>query len=90
MGNCASCSSDPWQQQQQQQLRRRELGDRAWRQTRVNFVGREVAADTATLDVSEWKLTAAHVRGVAGALPQLLCLRELVLDGVPVSGFHII
>eukprot|EP01048_Picozoa_sp_COSAG05_P016780 COSAG05_NODE_2205_length_3403_cov_2.502421_3_plen_630_part_01 len=91
MGNCASCCRATLSWQPQQLRRRRELGDRAWRQTRVNFLGREVAADTATLDVSEWKLTAAHVgshvgRGVAGALPQLLCLRELVLDGVPVSG----
>eukprot|EP01047_Picozoa_sp_COSAG01_P012364 COSAG01_NODE_555_length_15533_cov_35.243310_7_plen_952_part_00 len=53
---------------------------------RVQIAGHEVAADTTALDASEWGLTAAQVREVAGALPQLLCLQELVLDGVPVSG----
>eukprot|EP01047_Picozoa_sp_COSAG01_P081547 COSAG01_NODE_16297_length_1249_cov_2.471304_1_plen_191_part_00 len=53
---------------------------------RVDIAGHEVAAKSTTLDVSEWGLTAAKVREVAGALPQLRCLRELVLDGVPVSG----
>jgi hypothetical protein len=48
--------------------------------------GHEVAANSTALDVSKWGLTAAQVREVAGALPQLRCLRELVLDGVPVSG----
>ena len=53
---------------------------------RVDVAGHEVAVDSTALDVSVWKLTAAQVREVAGALPQLLCLRELMLDGVPVSG----
>jgi hypothetical protein len=53
---------------------------------RVGVAGHEVAVDSTALDVRRWKLTAAQVREVAGALPQLLCLRELVLDGVPVSG----
>eukprot|EP01043_Picozoa_sp_COSAG02_P082246 COSAG02_NODE_20514_length_827_cov_7.825549_1_plen_212_part_01 len=53
---------------------------------RVSIAGHEFAADTTALDASEWGLTVAQVREVAGALPQLLCLRELVLDGVPVSG----
>eukprot|EP01047_Picozoa_sp_COSAG01_P090585 COSAG01_NODE_22399_length_857_cov_1.423483_1_plen_229_part_10 len=53
---------------------------------RVDVAGHEVSANSTALDVSEWKLTAAQVREVAGALSQLLCLRELVLDGVPVSG----
>jgi hypothetical protein len=53
---------------------------------RVSVVGHGVTAKSTTLDVSEWKLTAVQVREVAGALPQLLCLRELMLDGVPVSG----
>eukprot|EP01047_Picozoa_sp_COSAG01_P094964 COSAG01_NODE_25773_length_732_cov_1.998423_1_plen_175_part_10 len=53
---------------------------------RVGVAGHEVAANSTMLDVSEWGLTAAQVREVAGALPQLLCLRELVLDGVSVSG----
>jgi hypothetical protein len=48
--------------------------------------GHEVAANSTALDVSKWGLAAAQVREVAGALPQLRCLRELVLDGVPVSG----
>eukprot|EP01047_Picozoa_sp_COSAG01_P038899 COSAG01_NODE_3183_length_6447_cov_3.930687_1_plen_407_part_00 len=52
----------------------------------VGIAGREAATSTTVLDVSEWKLTAAQVREVAGALPKLLCLRELLLDGVPVSG----
>eukprot|EP01047_Picozoa_sp_COSAG01_P100568 COSAG01_NODE_30407_length_616_cov_1.835590_1_plen_114_part_10 len=49
---------------------------------RVSIAGHEVAANSTTLDVSGWKLTVAQVREVAGALPQLLCLRELVLDGL--------
>eukprot|EP01047_Picozoa_sp_COSAG01_P066733 COSAG01_NODE_9272_length_2496_cov_4.721736_1_plen_757_part_01 len=53
---------------------------------RVDVAGHEVAVDSTTLDVSGWKLTVAQVREVAGALSQLRCLRELVLDGVPVSG----
>ena len=53
---------------------------------RVNIARHEVAADSTALDVSKWGLTAAQVREVAGVLPQLLCLQELVLDGVPVSG----
>eukprot|EP01047_Picozoa_sp_COSAG01_P056141 COSAG01_NODE_6332_length_3731_cov_7.563051_1_plen_1055_part_00 len=53
---------------------------------RVQIAGHEVAANTTAIDASEWGLTAAQVREVAGALPQLLCLRELVLDGLPVSG----
>jgi hypothetical protein len=53
---------------------------------RVSIAGHEIAVDSTALDVSGWGLTAAQVREVAGALPQLLCLRELVLDGVPVSG----
>eukprot|EP01047_Picozoa_sp_COSAG01_P109533 COSAG01_NODE_38399_length_490_cov_0.734015_1_plen_77_part_01 len=47
---------------------------------RVNIARHEVAADSTALDVSKWGLTAAQVREVAGALPQLRCLRELVLD----------
>jgi hypothetical protein len=58
--------------------------------TRVQIAGHEVDAGTTALDVRRWRLTAAQVRTcmreVAGALPQLLCLRELVLDGLPVSG----
>jgi hypothetical protein len=54
--------------------------------TRVDVAGHGLAVDSTTLDVSGWGLTAVQVREVAGALPQLLCLRELVLDGVPVSG----
>ena len=42
----------------------------------VGIAGREVATDTTVLNVSEWKLTAAQVREVAGALPKLLCLRR--------------
>eukprot|EP01047_Picozoa_sp_COSAG01_P042757 COSAG01_NODE_3752_length_5730_cov_10.372580_1_plen_1826_part_01 len=53
---------------------------------RVDVAGHEIATDTTALHASEWKLTVAQVREVAGALPQLLCLRELVLDGLPVSG----
>eukprot|EP01047_Picozoa_sp_COSAG01_P093583 COSAG01_NODE_24687_length_770_cov_1.722802_1_plen_246_part_01 len=53
---------------------------------RVDVAGHEVATDSTALDVSGWGLTAAQVREVAGALPQLPRLRELVLDGVPVSG----
>ena len=53
---------------------------------RVKIAGHEVAANSTVLDVSEWGLTAAQVREVAGALPQLFYLQELVLDGVPVSG----
>jgi hypothetical protein len=51
----------------------------------VKIAGHYVAADTPTLDVSEWVPTAAQVQEIAGALPQLR-LRQLVLDGVPVSG----
>ena len=53
---------------------------------RVDVAGHEVFANSTALDVSGWGLTAAQVREVAGALPQLRCVRELVLDGVPVSG----
>jgi hypothetical protein len=53
---------------------------------RVSIAGHEILADSTALDISKWGLTAAQVREVAGALPQLLCLQELVLDGVPVSG----
>jgi hypothetical protein len=53
---------------------------------RVDVAGHEVTAGANTLDVSGWKLTAAQVREVAGALSQLPCLRELILDGLPVSG----
>jgi Ran GTPase-activating protein (RanGAP) involved in mRNA processing and transport len=52
----------------------------------VDVAGHEVSASSTALDASDWGLTAAQVREVAGALPQLQCLRELVLDGVPVSG----
>eukprot|EP01047_Picozoa_sp_COSAG01_P050995 COSAG01_NODE_5210_length_4407_cov_569.201021_1_plen_1354_part_01 len=53
---------------------------------RVDVAGHEIAASSTALDVSEWKLATAQVWEVAGALAQLRCLRELVLDGVPVSG----
>jgi Ran GTPase-activating protein (RanGAP) involved in mRNA processing and transport len=54
---------------------------------RVKIAGHEVDANSTALDVSGWKLTAVQVREVAGVLPQLLCLQELVLDDeVPVSG----
>ena len=53
---------------------------------RVDVAGHEVSANSTALDVSGWGLTAAQVREVAGALPQLFYLQELVLDGVPVSG----
>eukprot|EP01047_Picozoa_sp_COSAG01_P066493 COSAG01_NODE_9191_length_2526_cov_5.065513_1_plen_74_part_10 len=46
---------------------------------RVDVAGHEVSANSTALDVSGWGLTAAQVREVAGVLPQLLCLQELVL-----------
>eukprot|EP01047_Picozoa_sp_COSAG01_P106893 COSAG01_NODE_35957_length_524_cov_1.143529_1_plen_118_part_01 len=52
----------------------------------ASIAGHDVAAGATTLDASGWGVTAAQIREVAGALPQLLCLRELILDGLPVSG----
>eukprot|EP01049_Picozoa_sp_SAG25_P013090 SAG25_NODE_1932_length_2132_cov_49.777668_2_plen_80_part_01 len=46
---------------------------------RVDVAGHAVSANSTALDVSGWGLTAAQVREVAGVLPQLLCLQELVL-----------
>eukprot|EP01047_Picozoa_sp_COSAG01_P028039 COSAG01_NODE_1871_length_9009_cov_5.036139_5_plen_1198_part_00 len=56
---------------------------------RVDVAGHEVSANSTALNVSGWRLTAAQVREVARVLPQLLCLQELVLDGVPVSGSYL-
>eukprot|EP01047_Picozoa_sp_COSAG01_P045450 COSAG01_NODE_4186_length_5260_cov_5.388684_3_plen_1312_part_00 len=52
----------------------------------TSIAGHQVTADATTLDASEWKLMAAQVREVKAVFPKLLCLRELILDGVPVSG----
>eukprot|EP01047_Picozoa_sp_COSAG01_P035194 COSAG01_NODE_2684_length_7258_cov_33.765791_1_plen_232_part_00 len=57
---------------------------------RVSIAGHEIAVDSTALDVSGWGLPAAQVWEVAGALPLLLCLRELVLDaGVPASAVRL-
>ena len=52
----------------------------------LSIAGHEVAAGATTLDASGCGLTVEQVREVAAALPKLLCLRELILDGLPVSG----
>ena len=52
----------------------------------VDVAEHEVSANRTTLDASGWGLTAEQVREVAAALPKLLCLRELILDGLLVSG----
>eukprot|EP01048_Picozoa_sp_COSAG05_P014427 COSAG05_NODE_1634_length_4366_cov_44.638522_3_plen_670_part_01 len=53
----------------------------------VQIAGHDIAVVTTALDVSRWRLMAGHeVQEVTRALPLLLCLQELVLDGVLVSG----
>eukprot|EP01047_Picozoa_sp_COSAG01_P082181 COSAG01_NODE_16678_length_1216_cov_0.967771_1_plen_298_part_10 len=89
--NSAAMEPEPEDEEQQQQAAASAAvaeasGESAVAATCVDIAGHAVVADSTTLDVSGWGLTAVQVQEVAGALPQLLCLRELVLDGVPVSG----
>ena len=84
--NYSAMEPEPEDEEQAAAAAAEAPGESTTADARVDVAGHEVSTKSTALDVSGWGLTAAQVREVAGALPQLFYMQELVLDGVPVSG----